>query len=111
MAERVGNSGKRANNADAAASIENRLDGSPERLHINTESNAWKLLAKCLRDLGNRIDRIKDVYDDGQLRLQAGSHALGTGLEQIDPFYDRPRIGQQHDAGACKNWITPGTIE
>src|SRR4029077_6552245 len=93
-AERVGNSGKRANNADTAASIENRLDGSPERLHVNSQSNAGKLLTKCPRDLGNGIDRIKDVYHNGQLRLQAGGHALRTGLEQIDPFDNRPRTRQ-----------------
>src|ERR1700679_3766932 len=111
MAERIGNGRKRTDDADATASVENRLDGSSKRLHINAERYAGKLLTECSCDLGDRIDRIKDVDDNGQFRLQAGSHALRAGLQQVDPGNDRPRIRQKNHAGWREDGIASGTIE
>jgi len=100
-----------ADDTDAASSIQNWFNRGAERLDIDAQRNAWVLRTKLARDLGDHVDGIEDVDDDGQLRFETKGHAFGPGLQQIHGRDDAARVGQEDHAGGGQSGVASRTVE
>jgi hypothetical protein len=111
IGQRIWNHRKGSDDADAATAVKHRLNGSSERLDIDAERHSRVFLPKLLGHLSNRVDRIEDVNDHGQFRLQADRHALRPGLQQVDPGDDAASIAQKGRSRRSEFGIAAGAVE
>ena len=73
----------RTDDANAAASIQNRLDDGAEGFHVETQ---WRMrigLSTVRRRSRQRLHRVHHVHDDRELGLKALAHRAGPGLESV----------------------------
>jgi len=86
---------QRADDADAAVAIEDRLDHSAKSFHVEPQRRMRIALAAVHRRLRQRLHREHHVHHDRKLGLEAFAHRASPRLESVHVVGDRAGIGQE----------------